>query len=216
MKHIVAINGSPRKGWNTAMLVNDAADGAREAGAEVELFDLYKLDAFTGCISCFGCKRPQSLGKCSYRDGLTPVLDAIRKSDGLIIGSPNYLGNISAVTRSLYERLIFQLITYKTEPTCYAEKRIPVLFIMTSNCPEDSYHAFGYDAMIEGYVKNFEGLIGPTKTLIAGDTLQVKDYSGYGWTLFDPEKKHRSRHQDFPLKRQEARNLGKSLAEDWQ
>lgn len=35
MKHIVAINASPRIRWNTAMLVDEAARGAREAGAEM-------------------------------------------------------------------------------------------------------------------------------------------------------------------------------------
>ena len=55
-KKIVAVNASPRKGWNTDTLVSDAARGAEEAGAVVERFDLYRLEKFTGCISCFGCK----------------------------------------------------------------------------------------------------------------------------------------------------------------
>ena len=41
MKHIVAINASPRAKWNTAMLVDEAARGAQEAGAEIIHFDLY-------------------------------------------------------------------------------------------------------------------------------------------------------------------------------
>ena len=43
MKKIVAINCSPRTTWNTAALVREAAKGAQEQGAEVEVFDLYKL-----------------------------------------------------------------------------------------------------------------------------------------------------------------------------
>ena len=107
MKKIVAINCSPRTTWNTATLVREAAKGAVEQGAEVEVFDLYKLETFTGCVSCFGCKLPQSLGKCICKDGLTPVLEAIRNADGLIIGSPNYLGDVTSGFRALYERLIF-------------------------------------------------------------------------------------------------------------
>ena len=56
MKKIIAINGSPRSGWNTDILVREAAAGAASTGAEVEVIDLYKLDKFTGCVSCFGCK----------------------------------------------------------------------------------------------------------------------------------------------------------------
>ena len=51
MKKIVAINCSPRTTWNTATLVREAAKGAVEQGAEVEVFDLYKLETFTGCVS---------------------------------------------------------------------------------------------------------------------------------------------------------------------
>ena len=135
MKKIVAINGSPRSEWNTGSLIREAARGAEEAGAEVQVFDLYKLDKFTGCVSCFGCKNEAKPGKCVYKDGLAPVLEAIREADGLILGSPNYLGDVSAAFRALYERLIFQYISYKTEPQNYNQKRTPILFIITINLP---------------------------------------------------------------------------------
>ena len=32
---IIAVNAGPRKGWNTDILLNEAADGAKEAGAEI-------------------------------------------------------------------------------------------------------------------------------------------------------------------------------------
>lgn len=44
MKKIVAINGSPRAAWNTGTLVCEAARGAEAEGAEVKVFDLYKLE----------------------------------------------------------------------------------------------------------------------------------------------------------------------------
>ena len=115
MKKIIAVNGSPRSGWNTDLLVREAAAGAAANGAEVEIIDLYKLEKFTGCISCFGCKTDGHPGRCVCRDGLYEVLEKIRQADGLILGSPVYLGDISAGLRALYERLIFQYITYKTE-----------------------------------------------------------------------------------------------------
>ena len=143
MKKIIAINASPRTTWNTASLIREAAKGAESEGAQVKVFDLYKLEKFTGCISCFGCKLPEHLGVCVCRDGLTEVLDEIRHADGLIIGTPNYLGDVSAAFRSLYERLIFQSLSYKTEPRSYNRHLIPVLFIMTSNCAEEFYDKIG-------------------------------------------------------------------------
>ena len=56
MKQVIAINAGPRKGYNTDILVTKAAQGAKEAGAEVNYIDLYKLNKYSGCMSCFACK----------------------------------------------------------------------------------------------------------------------------------------------------------------
>lgn len=208
MNKIVAINCSPRSAWNTATLVREAAKGTQTQGAEVEIVDLYKLEKFTGCVSCFGCKLPENLGKCICKDGLAPVLDAIRNADGLIIGSPNYLGDMTAGFRALFERLIFQSLTYKTEVRSYNEKRIPVLMIMTSNASEDFYAQIGYDQMLQRYQGSFNTFVGPTKILISSDTLQVKDYSRYNWTMFNPEHKKQRHESVFPEDKKKAFALG--------
>ena len=211
MKKIVAINCSPRTAWNTATLVREAAKGAEAQGAEVTVIDLYKLEKFTGCISCFGCKLPDNLGKCIYKDGLAPVLEAIRNTDGLIIGSPNYLGDVTAGFRALFERLIFQSLTYKTEFRSYNQKQIPVLMIMTSNASEDFYPQIGYDAMLQRYQGSLNTFVGPTKILISSDTLQVKDYSRYNWTMFDPEHKKERHKTVFQEDKKKAFALGEQM-----
>ena len=211
MKKIVAINCSPRAAWNTAALVRATARGAEAQGAEVTVIDLYKLEKFTGCVSCFGRKLPQSLGKCVCKDGLAPVLEAIRNADGLIIGSPNYLGDVTAGFRALYERLIFQSLTYKTEFRSYNQKQIPVLMIMTSNASEDFYAQIGYDAMLQRYQGSCSTFVGPTKILISSDTLQVKDYSRYNWTMFDPAHKKERHVTVFPEDEKKAFALGEQM-----
>lgn len=213
MKKVIAVNASPRTGWNTATLVREAARGAETEGAEVKVIDLYRLEKFTGCISCFGCKLPGNLGKCVYQDALAPVLEDIRHADGLILGTPNYLGDVSAGFRALYERLIFQYITYKKDPMSYSDRHIPVLFIMTSNAPEAFYTPEGYGKMISGYQNALGNFIGPTKVMLCGDTLQVSDYSRFNWTMFDPEAK-KSRHESvFPGEKQRAFTLGAELVQ---
>jgi len=193
---IIAINSSPRSGWNTDVLVREAAAGAASAGAEVEFIDLYKLDKFTGCISCFGCKTENHLGKCVYKDGLADALEKMRNADGIILGSPVYLGDISAGLRALYERLIFQYISYKLEPGSYSERRIPVLFILTSNVAAE------YDEeLAKRYKAALDTFIGPTETFICGNTLQVGNYEKYNWTLFNPEEKKERREKIFPQER---------------
>ncbi len=216
MKKIVAINCSPRAAWNTATLVREAAKGAENEGAEVKVIDLYKLEKFTGCISCFACKLPASLGRCACRDGLYEVFEEIYTADGLILGSPNYLGDVTAGFRALYERLIFQSLTYKKEVRSYNERKIPVLMIMTSNAPEAAYESIGYDKLLERYRNMLGTFVGTTKLLISADTLQVNDYDRYNWTMFDPEAKKQRRETVFPKDKQNAFNLGaEMIREPW-
>lgn len=212
MKKIIAINASPRTAWNTGTLIREAAKGAESEGAEVKVYDLYQSEKFTGCISCFGCKLPEHQGVCVCKDGLTPILDDIRSADGLIIGTPNYLGDVSAGFRALYERLIFQSLTYKTEPRSYNERKIPVLFIMTNNAAEDYYAQIGYDKMLANYQNMLCNMVGPTKVMICSDTLQVSDYSKYNWTMFDPEAKKQRHETVFPTDKEKAFSLGAEMA----
>ena len=208
-KRIIAVNAGPRKGWNTDTLITEAARGAESAGALVERFDLYRLEKFTGCISCFGCKKEKNKGRCVCRDGLTPVLDAIRGADGLIIGSPNYLSELTAAFRALYERLIFQNLTYNMERPCCNERPIPVLLIMTSNAPDDMYQV-----LLQNYQQSLSRFVGPTEVFVSGNTLQLKDYSktDWPWTMFDAEAK-KARHETvFPQECKRAYELGASLA----
>ena len=58
-KKIVVVNAGPRKGWNTDTILTEASKGAESAGAEIVRFDLFRLEKYTGCISCFGCKKEQ-------------------------------------------------------------------------------------------------------------------------------------------------------------
>ena len=204
------VNAGPRKGWNTDTLLNEAARGAESAGAEVIRFDLFRLEKYTGCISCFGCKRNQFKGHCICKDGLTPVLDAIRESDGLIIGSPNYLSELTASFRALYERLIFQNLTYNMETPCCNEHPVPVLLVMTSNAPEGMYAD-----MVESYRQTLDRFVGPATAYVAGDTLQLKDYSktDWPWSMFDPAHKQVRHDTVFPEQCRKAFELGKIMGE---
>lgn len=211
MKKIIAINAGPRKGWNTDQLIHAAGEGAAEAGAEVEYIDLYRLEKYTGCVSCFGCKLEKTFGRCICKDGLYDVLEKIRNADGLIIGSPNYLGNLTANFRALYERLVFQSLTYNVETPCCNEHKIPVLLITTSNCDEKMYQQIGYTKMLGDYQGTLSNFVGPTEVLVCGNTLQVNDYSKYNWTMFDPEAKKAYHDQSFAGYLNMARDMGKEM-----
>ncbi len=208
---ITAINTSPRKNWNTAQLIKEAVKGAESKGAEIVYFDLYQQEKFTGCISCFGCKRKPNEGKCVYKDGILPILQSIRESDAVIIGTPNYLGQPSAGFRALYERIVFQNLTYRVDDRFYEEYKKPTLFIMTSNVPEEGYQQGPYAEMIKTYQAGLAANIGPTEVFICGNTLQVKDYSIYNWNMFDSKIKEERHRTVFPQELRNAYELGANL-----
>ena len=208
-RKIVAVNAGPRMGWNTETLVSEATKGAQSAGASMERFDLFRLERYTGCISCFGCKKEKFKGHCICKDGLTPVLDAIREADGLILGSPNYLGELTASFRALYERLICQNLTYNLEQPCCNQKSVPVLLIMTSNAPDTMYLP-----LLQNYQQTLTRFVGPTQLLVSGNTLQLKDYgrTDWPWSMFDAEQKRRRHETVFPEECKKAFAMGEKLA----
>lgn len=212
MKKIIAINAGPRTGYNTDSLIKAAVKGAEAAGAEVEYISLFRLEQYTGCVSCFACKLPRTFGKCMCRDGLFEVLEKIRNADGLIIGSPNYLGNLTASFRALYERLVFQSLTYNVEEPCCNQHMIPVLLITTSNCAEEMYETIGYKTLMDSYKNTLDRFVGPTQVFICGNTLQVKDYSRFNWTMFDPEEKKKHHDETFGEYLKKANEAGRNLA----
>ena len=212
-KTIVAVNCSPRAKWNTAQLVQAACEGAAEAGATVQYYDLYKLDAYQGCRSCFVCKTEKSRGVCPVKDGLAPVLAAIREADALVLASHNYFGRPTAGFRALFERLCFQYLTYRSDKVSCNTRSIPVLFMMTSNASEQWYGRIGYDAMIAEHTQALERFIGPVTTYMCTDTLQTDHYERYDWDIFDIPGKQARHETVFPQDLAKVRELGKALVQ---
>jgi len=188
---IIAFNGSPRKNWNTYMLLNEVLKGAESKGAEVELINLYDL-TYKGCTSCFACKlRGNTVEQCTIKDDLFPVLGKIRKSDAIILGSPIYFGCVTGEMRSLMERLFFPYISYDGKPPSFG-KKIKTAFIYTMNATESELP--GYNKMFSDNEKILERLLGKSETLISTETYQFDDYSKYAASRFD-SKQRAARHE---------------------
>jgi multimeric flavodoxin WrbA len=211
---VMAINGSPRKSWNTATLLKKALKGAASQGAETELIHLYDLK-FTGCTSCFACKIKggKSYGRCAVKDGLSPVLKKVEAADALILGSPIYFGNVSGEMRSFLERLLFPYFTYTDPPQSLFPKKIPTGFIYTMNVPEEMMREWGYERVFGQLQWLLQVVFGASEFLSSCDTLQFKDYSKVVADRFDPEKKVRRRQEVFPQECEQAMAMGARLAQ---
>ncbi len=205
---VIAINGSPRKKWNTAQLLQRALDGAASMGAETELYHLIDYD-FKGCRSCFACKRygSKSYGKCAIKDGLTPILEKIDKeADALILGSPIYIGGLTADMRCLIERTMYPYAKYDKVRTKLFGRRIPVGLIYTMNWNEELFKFFG--GGLKFVETSLDETLGPLETLYVYDTYQFDDYSKYDVHLFDVDEKKKRREEHFPIDLQNAFDMG--------
>ena len=86
---------------------------------------------------------------------------------------------------------------------------MPVLLVMTSNAPDTMY-----SQLVGNYQQTLNNFVGPTKTLVSGNTLQLKDYSktDWPWSMFDPEAKKERHETVFPEECKRAFEMGAELA----
>lgn len=209
---VLAFNGSPRKTWNTATLLNKALEGAVSQGATTELTHLYDLN-YKGCISCFACKTRggKSYGKCPIQDDLAEIFKKVEQADVLILGSPIYWGRISGEMATFLERLLFQYLEYDSTLHSIFPKKINTGFIYTMNFTEKMLTDFGMMKPIEFNDFAMRTIFGASETLLSLDTYQFKDYSKVVAPGFDVKAKDKRRAEVFPIDCQKAFDMGVRL-----
>lgn len=100
MVKVVAIYGSPRRKGNTALLLREAVEGARQMGAEVEEVLLRDLK-MSPCLEIYACK---NAGRCAIQDDFQKVYDSILASQAVMLASPIFFYAVSAHTKILMDR----------------------------------------------------------------------------------------------------------------
>lgn len=100
MTKVTAIYGSPRRKGNTALLLREAVQGARQEGAEVEEVVLRDLK-MSPCLEIYECKNS---GRCAIQDDFQKVYDSILASQAVILASPIFFYAVSAHTKILMDR----------------------------------------------------------------------------------------------------------------
>jgi len=190
-------------------------DGAREAGAEVELVNLYDRSLnYKGCMSCFACKlKGGKKGVCSFKDDLQPILQKAVEADVLVCGSPNYCGYPTAAMRAFMERLIFPAVNYSDYSKPVVMKQLRSATIYTMNCPnEEVYRQANYSVLMDTQAQQL-GMFGPTEILRSFDTYQFTNYDRYDAAAFNEPHKAEVRKTQFPKDLEQAYELGKRLGE---
>ncbi|MEW6673120.1 MAG: flavodoxin family protein [Thermodesulfobacteriota bacterium] len=133
----VCVLGSPRSNGNSHALARHFCDRLENLGAEVQTFALNKL-TYRGCQGCLVCKT--KLDRCVLDDDLTPVLDAVRETDLLVMATPVYFGDITSQLKGFIDRM-FSFFTPDYRTSEVKSRLAPgkkLVFIQVQGRPDES------------------------------------------------------------------------------
>ena len=136
---IMGFSGSPRKDGNTAWTINKILEGAREKGAETEAWCSSELE-ISPCKGCLGCVQN---GLCIINDDMQKLYHSLKQADALILGSPVYMGQMNAQTKTFTDRL-FAHITPRFSPR-FKEENVgkKLILVFTQGNPDsDMFKAY--------------------------------------------------------------------------
>jgi len=180
---VLGIVGSPRKGGNTEILVEEALASAREAGAETEIF-LVADKTINGCDGCHSCFET---GACKIRDDMQPLYEKMEAADAIIFGTPVYFHNYTAQAKAIIDRTF----CYLREHNLKGKVAAPVLALRRVGAGQTRVQLYGW-FLSQGMVPVW-GAIGYGRE--KGD-VRTGDGGGIGITAME-----------------EARNVGKDVVE---
>jgi len=107
---VLLINGSPRKGSNTGIALDEMVKIFNAQGVECEVVQVGNMKV-SGCMACGGCSK---LGKCVIDDVVNELAPKFEEADGLVVASPVYYANSNATLIAVLDRLFFSAKFNKT------------------------------------------------------------------------------------------------------
>jgi multimeric flavodoxin WrbA len=102
MKKMLGIAGSPRKGGNSDVLMKRILKGARDEGITTEEIQLRDYQ-FQPCNGCERCRKDKTCT--GLQDGMQLIYPKIRESGGMVVISPIYSYNMTALMKAFIDRL---------------------------------------------------------------------------------------------------------------
>lgn len=185
--NVVALLGSPRQG-NSAAIAGRFLVAAENLGAKTRSISLNTL-VYRGCQACLACKGKSD--RCVVKDDVTPVLDAVREADVVVLATPVYFGDITGQLKSFFDRT-FSFFTPDYRTAANPSRLAPgkkLVFIQTQGQPDETFFADlfpRYDKFFkrigfgETYLIRGSGLTAPGDALKRGDLLELAERTAAG------------------------------------
>jgi multimeric flavodoxin WrbA len=99
MMHILGVSGSPRRGGNSDLILDNILKGT---GGETKVLYLSDMD-FSSCVGCERCRKDKICTR--FEDNFTPFYEMIKESRGLVLVSPVHNYNITSWMKAFIDRL---------------------------------------------------------------------------------------------------------------
>jgi multimeric flavodoxin WrbA len=147
---IMGFTASPRKQGNTAWVVDTILEGAKEQGAETQSWYFSDLD-IKPCLSCYGCRQGDLAGertRCIIKDDMQRLYDALDHADALVLGSPVYMGQMSAQAKIFMDRLFGSAQYQPRFHPGFKEKNAPkqkLILVFTQGNPDSGKFQVYFD-----------------------------------------------------------------------
>ena len=143
MKKVVVISTSLRPGSNSNALAEQFAEGAKDAGNEVEFISLRGKD-IKFCIGCLSC---QKTGACVFKDDVPAIMDSVLNADVVCWATPIYYYEMSGQMKTLIDRMNAMY------PKDY---RFRDIYLLTTATEDEEYTPKGAEKGLQGWIDCFE------------------------------------------------------------
>jgi multimeric flavodoxin WrbA len=102
----IAINGSPRPGGNTEIMLKKVLEPLEAAGWSTEYRQIGGKPV-RGCLDCFKCVEKKN-GRCVIEGDVdNEYLELMYAADAIILGCPTYFADVTAELKALIDRAGF-------------------------------------------------------------------------------------------------------------
>ena len=143
MKKILIVSASPRKNSNSESLALAFAEGAREAGHEVDFVSL-RGKTLNFCRGCFVC---QEKLRCVIRDDADAICQKALGADVMVFATPIYYYEMSGQLKTLLDRL---------NPLFPSDYAFTDVYMLTSAAEDESFVPKRAISGLEGWIDCFE------------------------------------------------------------
>lgn len=168
-RNIVILNGSPRKGGNTALLCDAFTSGAESSGHSITRFDLQTMNIH-GCIGCM--KGGKDLASpCVQKDDMDAIYPAYREADIVVLASPMYYWSFTSQLKTAFDRLF---AVAETDANCQNPRKDCILLMAAEGDSESNWKpALNYYHALLGHLGWKD-----CGTVLAGGVMNAGDIQG--------------------------------------